>query len=871
MYIKRPTSIPVYVVGTALNESELTSTSSTESSVTGASENCQLPANKVPNTSDTPQDCEELIEKAFNDVSIVHSKYTCSQKNCVNLSSQELKRIKCRGTGKDCFNHQWLLDPALSYCEKTGYFWLLYEEGVGMFCLLCKKHNKINLQNKSSKFNIEASVRFKRNAVLEHGNSQQHKSAVEAEMIRRVSVFHKEIERRDQSRDDVIHSAFLALYWLAKEEVANKKFAALLEMTELLGLSDMKFFNHRSAGGTREMLLILGQVIKNVTLEKVKRASCFALLCDEVCDIANNEQLVTFIKYVDPDSSKATTQFLSTKNLLTNSESANAETIKSTVLTQMAESKLEVSKLTGLATDGASVMTGKRNGVASKLREESKLLLSVHCICHRLALACNDANDDVAYIKTVEKILIQLWSLFHNSAKKTATYAKAVVNYNQISLSTQGRKKIGKSFKKACRTRWLSMEKAIDGVYNDFVPLTQTLRLLSEDGDSMATGLLQQVGNIKFLSAVYLLHQVLPPLAHLSKVFQAGSVSFSAIGPAINYTLEALKTVSEQKRPLSALQKDLCTDGRLSVCDLSSPSAHQEQKLTNLTDRYVKALQENINNRFDESLPVLTAFRIFDVTAIPNRSDVGFKEYGVKDVQILAEHFFQGEPEEKKNEKKEELLSEWQKLKYNFLQMREDIPPEIAKPTNNMMTKSPTEWLLERMLSMRSTYQHFFPEMLRIAEVCLSLPVSNAWPERGASAIKRIKTRMRSRIKDDMLEALMQISINGPKVKELECTGVVKESVQQWLKEKPRRKLAKKTATGNRNTSTVSTSDAAVQVEISETEDEEPENIDDSEVVQIEEEDQLQLEVNAAIAVMKLPDGGDSDSDSAFESDNDYD
>lgn len=307
--------------------------------------------------------------------------------------------------GKDCFNHQWLLDPALSYCEKTGYFWLLYEEGVGMFCLLCKKHNKINLQNKSSKSNIEASVRFKRNAVLEHGNSQQHKSAVEAEMIRRVSEFHKEIERRDQSRDDVIHSAFLALYWLAKEEEANKKFAALLERTELLGLSDMKFFNHRSAGGTREMLLILGQVIKNVTLEKVKRASCFALLCDEVCDIANNEQLVTFIKYVDPDSSKATTQFLSTKNLLTNSESANAETIKSTVLTQMAESKLEVSKLTGLATDGASVMTGKRNGVASKLREESKLLLSVHCICHRLALACNDANDDVAYIKTVEKYL----------------------------------------------------------------------------------------------------------------------------------------------------------------------------------------------------------------------------------------------------------------------------------------------------------------------------------------------------------------------------------------------------------------------------------------------------------------------------------
>ena len=111
------------------------------------------------------------------------------------------------------------------------------------------------------------------------------------------------------------------------------------------------------------------------------------------------------------------------------------------------------------------------------------------------------------------------------------------------------------------------MEKAIDDVYHDFFSLTQTLRLLSEDGDSMATGLLQQVGNIKFLSAVYLLHQVLPLLAHLSKVFQAGSVSFAAIGPAINTWGAWDRFKREEAKWATALQKDLCTDGRLSVCD----------------------------------------------------------------------------------------------------------------------------------------------------------------------------------------------------------------------------------------------------------------------------------------------------------------
>ena len=62
------------------------------------------------------------------------------------------------------------------------------------------------------------------------------------------------------------------------------------------------------------------------------------------------------------------------------------------------------------------------------------------------------------------------------------------------------------------------------------MPLTQTIRVFKEtEGDSTATSLLQQIANIKFLSDVYLLHEVLTPLSHLSKAFQRRTVSFSAI------------------------------------------------------------------------------------------------------------------------------------------------------------------------------------------------------------------------------------------------------------------------------------------------------------------------------------------------------
>lgn len=83
------------------------------------------------------------------------------------------------------------------------------------------------------------------------------------------------------------------------------------------------------------------------------------------------------------------------------------------------------------------------------------------------------------------------------------------------------------------------MEKAIEGVYEDYEALLQTLRVFKEDGDAIATGLLQQTSNLRFLGKVYLLQEVLPiqnnVLGHLSKTFQQGEVCLASIAPVIEY------------------------------------------------------------------------------------------------------------------------------------------------------------------------------------------------------------------------------------------------------------------------------------------------------------------------------------------------
>jgi len=140
------------------------------------------------------------------------------------------------------------------------------------------------------------------------------------------------------------------------------------------------------------------------------------------------------------------------------------------------------------------------------------------------------------------------------------------------------------------------------------------------------------------------------------------------------------------------------------------------------------------------------------------------------------------------------------------------MPADVVKPPKNkeLTSQTPTDWLLHHMLSNQSTYSHFVPELLRLAEVCMSLLVSNAWLERGASAVKRLKTRLRSSLKGDLFESLMHITINGPEVQE--CESLVKKAVKKWREVKAHRKIAKSISASATSSNCPTVSNAATTI-----------------------------------------------------------
>ena len=235
-----------------------------------------------------------------------------------------------------------------------------------MFCFLCKKHIKTG---KNLKYATAPGTRYGKAATSEHGNSEEHKQSVRLELLQWASWLQKEIEKKAEVADEVSVQAFVAFYFIAIEEISNMKVLPLIEFLTWFGLKDMQYFTHRSERCRQEIFLAIDEVIKSQVVKTAANGRYFSLLCDEVSDIAVMEQLVTFIQYV---SGHVHTKFLSIQNLLEHHKSANADAIVEMITQEFEKDNIQLTSVAGLASEGASVFTGSKNGVGVKLKKSKR-------------------------------------------------------------------------------------------------------------------------------------------------------------------------------------------------------------------------------------------------------------------------------------------------------------------------------------------------------------------------------------------------------------------------------------------------------------------------------------------------------------------
>lgn len=73
--------------------------------------------------------------------------------------------------------------------------------------------------------------------------------------------------------------------------------------------------------------------------------------------------------------------------------------------------------------------------------------------------------------------------------------------------------------------------------------------------------------------------------------------------------------------------------------------------------------------------------------------------------------------------------------------------------------------------------------VLRVAELLFTLPVSNGRLERVFSQLKLIKSSTRTCLKEDTLDQLVRITVEGPPLSQWDASG----SIRKWFTDKHRR------------------------------------------------------------------------------------
>ena len=161
-----------------------------------------------------------------------------------------------------------------------------------------------------------------------------------------------------------------------------------------------------------------------------------------------------------------------------------------------------------------------------------------------------------------------------------------------------------------------------------------------------------------------------------------GTLDFSHIAPSVAYCKSKLEEVKRNKAFLHRLQDDLQPRGRLGKAEITI-TPHKVSLAESLTEKYISALLKNIDARFGNCLPAVSAFSAFDPVHLPQPSQPSFADYGKTEMNVIGEQFFASLPNgEREQERKRScrqstgsLSMIWHHGKLRF--------PQSASPTQS--------------------------------------------------------------------------------------------------------------------------------------------------------------------------------------------
>lgn len=261
-------------------------------------------------------------------------------------------------------------------------------------------------------------------------------------------------------------------------------------------LKNATVFKGTSKTIQNELLDAMFAVYKSEIIKQIKAANFIAVEADETTDTSNYQQMVVIIRYVfEGQICERFWSFL-------RPEGYSAGELSNAILTELQHmlSPSEKSKLIAQSYDGASVMSGKTNGVQAIIRKTYPYAYFIHCYAHQFNLIMERATECHKNVKIFFAHLQAFTSFFSRSPKRTAVLDEIVK----------------RRLPRAVPTRWNFQSRTVNIVFEYKDSIKECLEKIRDTDriDSItireACGLLNQLESQEFLYWLKIFHSMMP-------------------------------------------------------------------------------------------------------------------------------------------------------------------------------------------------------------------------------------------------------------------------------------------------------------------------------------------------------------------------
>ncbi|XP_063387958.1 zinc finger MYM-type protein 1-like [Cydia fagiglandana] len=636
---------------------------------------------------------------------------------CISQSSQRHKRKFSRAVYKT----HWIVG-----CSHTN----------KMYCWCCIFFsNDINVWNSSGYEDLNNLS----GAIKRHTNSGKHLSAViafsnfgklriEAPLSRQLSEdISKHNMRVDNNRsvfqrlvDIVCHLAQQELPFKGNDESnTSLNRGNVLELVSLLSKydcvlekhvqSDQPSSSYLSYKIQNDIIQSVADVIRARIENEVKKTKFVSVIIEETPDVSHREQLCLILRYFGENDIHD--RFMRYVNV---SLSRTADVISNIILELLKKHDC-TEKLVAQSYDGASVMSGIRNEVQQKVKEVCPEATYIWCDAHDLALVLSKSCYRISEISSFFSALQSISIFFSRSTKRAAFY------------DTHCSKKMPN----APATRWTCMSQLVNTVFDQKDNLVTVFSEICDhpedwDGDTiLAAGNFETLMNsFNFNFFLNTFHHIFEKSDSLYNIVQKSEVN-------VYYCSNKIKEFQ------TWLRVDFQSEfGQIYDNTLQNHAAPRMRRNISCAQTEYKRLFveiiDKIHSEVEERYSEIIKLKFFQL--VNNKK---FENYNSNFPSEALDSLFETYP--------------------NFFD-RQTLKNQLACLYSSDVLRNCNVFELIDFIN-QNNLEEAFPQLLKLANLVVTIPATSASAERAFSSLKRIHTYLRNTQGQERVSDLSTIAI----------------------------------------------------------------------------------------------------------------